>query len=171
MIKCIVAVDRNWNIGRINPETGKGELLFKLSLDLKRFKKLTSGGIVAMGYNTLLSLPGSKPLSNRVNVVLCPEGIEVEDCICLHNFDETLSCLGNLSRHGSDIFVIGGTMFYKSMLPYCDLAYITKVDADGFGEVDFPNLDADPDWRLVEEEDPVEDNEYTTRYCTYERVK
>lgn len=171
MIKCIVCCDKHWKIGKTNPETGKGELLFKLPLDLKRFKKLTSGSIVALGYNTLLSLPGSKPLPNRVNVVLCPEGIEVEDCICLHDFDETVSCLENLSRHGSDVFIIGGAMFYKSMLPYCDLAYITKVNADGQGEVDFPNLDEDPNWNLVEVSAAVEDNEYETRYCTYERIK
>ena len=174
MIKCIVAVDKYWKIGKTNPETGKGELLFKLPLDLKHFKRVTSGNIVAMGYQTLLSLPGSKPLPNRVNVVLCPEGIEVEDCICLHDFDETVSCLENLSRHGSDVFIIGGAMFYKSMLPYCDLAYVTKVDADGQGEVDFPNLDKDPEWKLADNSDayqPIEDNDYTTRFCIYERVK
>lgn len=171
MIKCIVAVDKHWKIGRTNPETGKGELLFHLPLDLKRFKNITSGNIVALGYNTLLSLPGSKPLPNRVNIVLCPEGIEIDDCICLHSLDETLSCLSNLSRHGSDVIVMGGAMFYKAMLPYCDLAYVTKVDADGHGEVEFPNLDTDPNWRLAEEPEPIEDNEYMTRYCLYERIK
>ena len=60
----IVCVDRNWAIGRDN------DLLFHISADLKRFKALTTGGTVVMGKNTLLSLPGGRPLPNRRNLVV-----------------------------------------------------------------------------------------------------
>ena len=60
----IVCVDKNWAIGRDNA------LLFHISADLKRFKALTTGKTVVMGKNTLLSLPGGRPLPNRRNLVV-----------------------------------------------------------------------------------------------------
>ena len=72
----IVCVDKNWAIGRDNA------LLFHISADLKRFKALTTGKTVVMGKNTLLSLPGGRPLPNRRNLVVSTtmaprEGVEV----------------------------------------------------------------------------------------------
>ena len=72
----IVCVDKNWAIGRDNA------LLFHISADLKRFKALTTGKTVVMGKNTLLSLPGAKPLPDRRNLVVSTtmaprEGVEV----------------------------------------------------------------------------------------------
>ena len=55
----IVCVDNNWAIGREN------RLLFRISADLKHFRALTTGKTVVMGKNTLLSLPGGRPLPNR----------------------------------------------------------------------------------------------------------
>ena len=55
----IVCVDKNWAIGREN------RLLFRISADLKHFRALTTGKTVVMGKNTLLSLPGGRPLPNR----------------------------------------------------------------------------------------------------------
>ena len=60
----IVAADENWGIGR------EGQLLFHISPDLKNFKALTLHGTVIMGRKTLESLPGGRPLKNRVNIVL-----------------------------------------------------------------------------------------------------
>ena len=67
----IVCVDKNWAIGREN------RLLFRISADLKHFRALTTGKTVVMGKNTLLSLPGGRPLPNRRNLVvsttaMCP---------------------------------------------------------------------------------------------------
>ena len=63
-MNAIVAVDKNWAIGREN------DLLFSLPTDMKRFRTLTSGGTVLMGRKTLDSFPGGKPLPKRVNIVL-----------------------------------------------------------------------------------------------------
>ena len=72
----IVCVDKNWAIGRDNA------LLFHISADLKHFKALTTGKTVVMGKNTLLSLPGGRPLPNRRNLVVSTtmaprEGVEI----------------------------------------------------------------------------------------------
>ena len=85
MINCIVAVDRNWGIGK------KNGLLFNIKADMKYFSEMTKNKVVLMGENTLLSFPGSKPLKNRLNVVLCQEGHEYEGCICLHSFEAMLN--------------------------------------------------------------------------------
>ena len=55
----IVAIDKNLGIGF------KNKLLKSIPEDLKRFKRLTTGSVVIMGYNTYLSLP-KKPLPNRI---------------------------------------------------------------------------------------------------------
>ena len=55
-MKAIVAVDRNWAIGRGN------SLLAHLPGDLRYFKEKTLGKPVVMGRQTLESLPGGKPL-------------------------------------------------------------------------------------------------------------
>ena len=96
---------------------------------MKFFREKTKGMTVCMGYNTLLSFPGSKPLKNRVNIVLAPEGVTRDDCVVTHTLKE-LSL--ELKKYDQDtVFVIGGAMFYKTMLPYCSEVYVTKVKADG----------------------------------------
>lgn len=66
MIKAIVCVDEKFAIGKNN------DLLFHLPNDMRAFKNTTLNKIVACGYNTLLSFPGSKPLKNRSTICLCP---------------------------------------------------------------------------------------------------
>lgn len=157
-MKSIVAVDKRWGIGKNN------DLLFSLPEDMKFFREKTAGKTVCMGYNTLLSFPGSKPLKNRTNIVLAPEGVEREDCIVVHTLEELSS---ELSKYNSDdVFVIGGAMFYKTMVPYCDECYITKVDADGEATVFYPNLD-EMGFIVTYTSEPIETNGYTIRFTTY----
>jgi dihydrofolate reductase len=157
-MKSIVAVDKKWGIGKNN------DLLFSLPEDMKFFREKTAGKTVCMGYNTLLSFPGSKPLKNRVNIVLAPEGVERDDCIVVHTLEELSK---ELSKYNSDdVFVIGGAMFYKTMVPYCDEFYITKVDADGEATVFYPNLD-EMGFEVTFVSEPIETNGYTIRFTTY----
>ena len=88
-MKLIVAVDKNWGIGKSNG------LLFSIPEDMNFFRKTTTGKVVCMGYNTLLSFPGSKPLKNRVNIVLAPDGVERDDCIIVHTLGELFKTLEN----------------------------------------------------------------------------
>ncbi len=135
----IVAVDQNWGIGKLNG------LLFSIPEDMKFFRSTTLNKVVCMGYNTLLSFPESKPLKNRVNVVLAPEGVERNDCIVVHDLKTLFDKLSGYD--GEDIFVIGGGMFYKTMLPYCKNAYVTEVYANGEATVFFENLDKLSNWK------------------------
>ncbi len=158
-MKIILHADKKWGIGK------KNDLMFNLPKDMKFFRSMTLNKVVCMGYNTLLSFPESKPLKNRVNIVLAPDGIEREDCIIVHSLAELFAELKKYDT--DDVFVIGGAMFYKTMLEYTDTAYVTKVDADGGAEVFFPNLDEMPCWKLTDISEPVEDNGYIIRFATY----
>jgi dihydrofolate reductase len=67
----------------------------------------------------------------------------------------------------NETYVIGGAMFYKTRLPYCDEFLITKVDADGGAEVFYENLDKIDGMECVYESEPVESNGYTIKFTTY----
>ena len=158
-MKTIVAVDNKWGIGK------KNDLLFSIPEDMAFFRKTTMGKVCCMGYNTLLSFPGSKPLKNRTYIVLAPADVQRDDCTIVHSLEELSR---ELKKYDSnEIFVIGGAMFYKTMLPYCDEYLITKVDADGGAEVFYENLDKMENMECVYVSDPIETNGYTIRFTTY----
>lgn len=160
MINGIVCVDRNWGIGK------KNDLLFHLKKDMQFFRQTTADSIVVCGYNTLLSFPGGKPLKGRSTICLCPEEIEREDCFCVHDFDQAVKLVKELAKT-KVVWVIGGAMLYKSMLPYYDSVYVNKVDADGEAEVFFPNLDTYDGMRLSKVFPDVEDEGYLTKLHLY----
>ncbi len=156
-MRAIVAVDKKWGIGKQN------DLLFNLPEDMKFFRQKTANKTVCMGYNTLLSFPNSKPLKNRVNIVLAPEGVERDDCIVVHTLEE----LSLELKKYEDVFVIGGAMFYKTMLPYCEEVFVTKVDADGEATVFYPNLDENENFEMIYESEELESNGFKIKFTTY----
>lgn len=165
-MKTIFAVDKNWGLGKNNG------LLFDLKEDMRHFVSHTRGKIVVMGSNTLLSLPGGMPLKGRTNIVLNPNGM-TEDAtlkgyILAKSLNELFALLKNYDSE--DVYVIGGAMLYYTLLPYCDTAYVTKVDADGDAEVFHDNLDTLANWTLLEQSAPIDDNGYTIKFCTYKNT-
>ena len=123
----IANADKNWAIGK------DGALLFPIDADLKNFKRLTLNKIVVMGRKTLESLPGSKPLKDRRNIVLSktmPETEELHVCRSLASLQQLLSTQEFTNLTSDDVFVIGGAAVYAQLLPFCTTAYITKVEAE-----------------------------------------
>ena len=118
-----------------------------------------------MGSNTLKSLPKSRPLPDRINIVLWPDGEDVEGATVVRSLEELSEELAKIDT--DKIFIIGGAMLYKTMLPYCEKAYVTKVFANGEATLYFENLDISPDWTIESREDTVEDNGYTIQYYVY----
>lgn len=158
-MKAIVAVDKKWGIGK------KNDLLFSLPADMAFFRKTTLNKIVVMGSNTLKSFPNGNPLKNRTNVVLFPGGEKRADCIIVDSMDELKVELKKYPT--DDVFIIGGAMFYKTMLPYCSEVLVTKVDADGGAEVFYENLDKLPNWSCVYESESEQTNGYNIKFTTY----
>ena len=158
MIRAIVHADKKWGIGKNN------DMMFSLPKDMKFFRETTLGHTVVMGGNTLRSFPNQKPLKNRTNIVLS-RGQVRDDCIIVPTFDELKKAI--LDRKNEDIYVIGGGVIYKELLPYCEEILVTKVDAIGGAEVFFPDLDADENFACIYESEPIDDNGLTIRFTTY----
>lgn len=141
-MNCIVAVDKNWAIGKNN------DLLVKIPMDQKFFRETTTGKVVVMGRKTLESFPNGLPLKNRTNIVLTHNPkFSVKDAIVVHSLEELEE---ELKKYRSeDIYVIGGEKIYAQLLDQCDVAHVTKInyayDADAY----FPNLDEKPEWVIT----------------------
>lgn len=163
-MNAIVVVDQNWAIGQ------KGELLFSLPTDMKRFRQLTTGGTVLLGRKTLESFPGGKPLPKRRNIVLsrqadfaCP-GAEV-----VHSVQEALEAVRDTPPE--QLWLIGGDSVYAALLDRCDQVFLTQVEADApQADAFFPNLDALPQWQRAEESEPMTENGLTFRFVLYRLV-
>lgn len=160
----IVAVDKNWAIGLGN------KLLVSIPQDMQFFRNTTKGKVVAMGRKTLESFPSGQPLKNRVNVVLTTDkAYKTNGIVLVHSIEAMTE---ELKKYPSeDIFVIGGETIYRQLLPYCDKAYITKIDHAYNADTYFPNLDEDADWEMtqVSDEQTYFDLEY--EFTIYERKR
>ena len=162
-MKAILHADKEWGIGKSNG------LMFKIPADMKFFRETTTGNVVVMGSNTLKSFPDGNPLKNRTNIVLYPDGEKREDCKIVNSLDELFS---EIKKYDTDrVFVIGGAMMYKTLLPYCDEVLVTKVDAVGGADTFFENLDDNPNFTLVYESEPIETNGYKIKFTTYKNEK
>ncbi len=160
MIKAIVHADKEWGIGK------NGDMMFSLPKDMRFFRETTTGNVVVMGGNTLRSFPGQKPLKNRLNIVIS-RGQVRDDCIIVRTMDALKQAIKDRQNDG-DIYVIGGAQVYAELMPYCNQALVTKVDAVGGADTFFPNLDKDENFVCIYESEPVDDNGYTIRFTTYE---
>ena len=161
-MKAIAAIDVNWAIGN------KNRLLTSIPADMKFFREKTMGHVVVMGRKTLESFPNGLPLKNRVNIVLTANrSYRVKDAIIVHTKEELLE---ELKKYDSnELYVIGGGSIYEMLIPYCDTAYITKIDHAYAADTYFPNLDQMDDWEMTEvsEEQTCFDLEYV--FAKYER--
>ena len=159
-MELIAAVDRCWAIGR-------GErLLFSIPEDLHRFRALTEGNAIVYGRRTLSTFPNGRPLPRRRNYVLTrtPETLP-SDAVGVRSVDALLSASAGEDR----LFVVGGEMIYRQLLPFCRAAWITQVDTDGAGDKFCPDLDADPAWTLADCGAWQEQGALRSRFCCYTR--
>ncbi len=161
-MKTIVNVDKNWGIGIGD------KLLNHIPADMKFFKEKTTGNVVVMGKTTFLTFPGQKALPNRVNIVLTtdPEW-SAENVIVCHSLDELFE---QLERYDTDtVYVIGGSKVYEQLLPYCDTAYVTKVETEKEADRFFPNLDETDGWKITDNGETLEHNDIKFRFTTYKK--
>lgn len=157
----IAAVDNHWAIG------SKGGLLVRIPLDQKTFRETTMGKTIVLGRKTLSTFPNGLPLQGRKNVILSRNpDYKVKGATVLHSKEELFALLKEIGEE--DVFVIGGGTVYEMLLPYCRLAYITKIDYHYAADTFFPDLDQMENWKQVEEgeEQTYFDLEFT--FCKYE---
>lgn len=140
----IVNADKNWGIGREN------QLLVHIPNDMKMFRQTTTGKVVVMGRKTLESFPNGMPLPKRTNIVMTTDqDYDGRGAIVVHSEEELFEEPKKYADE--DIFIIGGESIYRMMLPYCDTAYVTRLDYAYDADTYFPDLDALEGWEIVKE--------------------
>lgn len=158
----IVAVDKNWAIGK------NGKLLVSIPGDQKWFRQETLGKTVIMGRKTLESLPGGRPLDGRTNLVLSRNpDYQVKGAKVFRSVKELLDAIKGIPTE--QVYVIGGEEIYREFLPLCDTAHITNVDYVYEADAWFPNLDQDPDWEITAESDEQTSFDLCYEFRRYER--
>ena len=157
----ICALGSNRAIGR------KNRLLWHISGDLRRFKRITTGHSIIMGRKTYESI--GRPLPARTNIILTRNRkYKAAGCEVVHSVDDALAVAGN-SAGAEEVFIIGGGEIYRQFMDITDRLYLTLVD-------DEPD-DADTffsdysDFTEVIEEEPGESNGLHYKYVVIERKK
>ncbi len=164
-MKIIAAADKNWGIGKDN------NLLDHIPEDMKFFRETTKGKAVIMGKNTFLSFPNQKPLPNRLNIVLTHDESFGADGISVCNSIEKAIELAKKTYSDEDIFFIGGEAVYREAEPFCDTAYITKIDNEYDADRFLINFDEMPDWSVKCEEMLKCENGLYITFVTYIKNK
>lgn len=140
----ILSADKNWGIGL------KGDLLVRIPNDMKNFRQTTTGNVIVMGRKTLESFPNGAVLPNRVNIVMTKNpAYQAKGAVIVHSEEELMEELKKYPD--KKVYVIGGESIYRQLLPYCDEAYVTRIDYAYQADRYFPNLDEMADWVLEEE--------------------
>ena len=135
MISLIVAVSTNNVIG------ADGDLPWRLSDDLKRFKAATMGKPIVMGRKTYESI--GRPLPGRQNIVITRQGdFTADGCDVVQSTAEAVE----VAEGADEIMVIGGSQIYAAFLPLAERIYLTRVHTEADGDLFFPPL-VKEEWR------------------------
>lgn len=163
VVTIIVAVARDGAIGR------RGDLLFHISDDLRRFKRLTMGHPIVMGRKTFESFPKG-PLPGRTNIVVTRRrDYDGRGATVAGSLDEALKIAA--AEETGRIFIIGGGEIYRQAFGIADALELTDIDASVTdADTFFPPV-TDVDWELTEESEPMTDPKTGISYSfiTYAR--
>lgn len=163
-VSIIAAVAENGVIG------ADGAMPWRLSTDLKRFKRLTTGKPVVMGRKTFESI--GKPLAGRLNVVVTgnPDFRADGDVAVVPDLEAALALAADRAGEAQEVVVIGGGQVYAAAMDRADRLYITHVAARPEGDVHFPDIDPEIWHPVSQEEVPAgERDTAATRFVIYER--
>lgn len=154
----IVAAGENDAIGKDN------KLIWHLSDDLKRFKRLTNGHHIIMGRKTFESFP--KPLPNRTHIVISRQtNYEVPNGVIV------VSSLANAIdavKNDPQPFIIGGGEIYKQAITIADKIELTRVHQSFEADTFFPKVDTSV-WKETNNtlHDKDENHKYAFSFLTY----
>lgn len=139
-LSLIVAMTDGRVIGKNN------QLPWRLSEDLKRFKKITMGHPIIMGRKTFESI--GKPLPGRQNVVVTNNpDFQADGVTVAHGF---CAALAACEQGTPEKFVIGGAALFEAALPQADRLYLTLIHHPFKGDVYFPPVDLQKEFRVME---------------------
>lgn len=157
----IAAAAENNALGKDN------DLIWHISEDLKRFKRLTTGHAIIMGRKTFESMP--KALPNRTNIVLTKrKDYQAQGAEVVHTVEDAL----DLVKEDVQPFIIGGGQIYSLFMPLCDRIELTRVHHEFEADVYFPDIDLN-EFEVIAEEyvSKTEEQPYNYTYLTYQKIK
>ena len=160
MISIIVAASENNVIG------AAGDLPWRLSDDLRRFKALTMGKPIVMGRKTWDSI--GRPLPGRQNIVVTRQAeFAAAGCDVVASKEEAVTATAD----AEEVMVIGGSQVYALFLPDAERLYLTRVHTEVEGDAFFPEI-SDLEWHLVSNEPRLADDRNAFDYSLqiYERA-
>jgi dihydrofolate reductase len=144
-----------------------GDLPWKLSSDLKRFKAITMGKPVIMGRKTWASI--GRPLPGRPNLVVTRDAnFKAQGASVWSNLDVAIAAAQAMAATAGidEVCVIGGGELYTQTIDRADRLYLTEVDAAPKGDALFPAFN-EQDWRETSCEDfpagPKDDHAFSLR--------
>jgi len=70
-----------------------------------------------------------------------------------------------------DIYIIGGESVYRMMLPYCQVAHVTKIDHVYEADAYFPNLDKSAEWEITADSEEQTYFDIAYSFVKYERTE
>ena len=158
-ITLIAAASENNALGKDN------QLIWHLSEDLKRFKRLTQGHAVIMGRKTFESMPRALP--NRKNIILTRnKDYQAKDAWVAHSIEAALE----LTEGDLQPFIIGGGEIYTLFLSIANRIELTRVHSTFEADAFFPQIDTQL-WKLEEEENhfSTTDQPYDYSYLTFKK--
>jgi dihydrofolate reductase len=158
MLTLILAVADNGVIGR------EGAIPWRISDDLKRFKRLTIGKPVVMGRKTWDSLP-KKPLPERTNIVVTRQpSWQADGAMAASSLPDALA----KATQAAEVMVIGGAEIYRAALPLAQRIELTEVHRPFEGDALFA-FDREA-WREVTREEHATQDGLAFSYVTLTRI-
>lgn len=161
LVSAVVAVARNGVIG------DGYDIPWRLSDDLKLFKKITTGHHIIMGRKTYDSI--GRPLPNRVNIVVTRDAyFTANGVLTAHSLEQALEIAWEARE--TEAFIIGGGEIYRQSMASWDRIYLTEVDCAPDASIYFPTIKPE-EWTVLESSSfPAnEKNEYPFTFSILER--
>jgi dihydrofolate reductase len=148
-----------------------GDLPWRLSTDLKQFRKVTLGKPIIMGRRTFQSLP--RVLDHRLNIVLSRErGFVAPGAIVAGNLEEGLAHARRAAKEVGveEIMVIGGDDVFRAVMPLAERIYLTEVHASPKADTWLKDFNL-KDWRELfrERHEPGPKDQYPFSFVLLER--
>lgn len=117
-----------------------GKIPWDLKEDLNHFKEETTGHVVVMGRKTYESI-GSKPLPNRINIVLSSSlKCEEKDNLLIYKNIFEISYKLNELQSKYKIYIIGGSFLYEQFIHSCDYIILTEIKGKYKCDTYFPEI-------------------------------
>ena len=167
-----------------NAIANEGKLMYHIKADLENFRSLTIGNVVILGRRTFESLPNSRPLPGRINIIVTrntdytPEGVEnwsqedINNTFIVNSLQEADDlCYSYFSDR--ELFIIGGGIVYSEAfkLNMVEKVILTVVSDDADGDVFFPDMSQNESFKVIFKTTSLRDHPNDTyyKYVVYKR--